>query len=157
VVSQARALGLDVVDSGAEQAGIAITIITWLLRLVSLAIIVVATMNIAHSFFRAVAERRREIGILRAVGAAERDGQSLILGEGVAVGLLGGLVGLAIAWLLSLAVDGLSHATIRGRPIVPDFPFKPESFFAFPWWLSLGVIGFGVLACLAGAWLPARA
>lgn len=151
VAARARGLGLAIVDSGAEQAGLAITLITALLILVSVAIIAVATINIAHSFFRAVAERRREIGILRAVGASRGDIQRILLGEAAAVGLAGGIAGLLVAFLASLAIDFAS------RRFVPDFPFKPDTYFHFSPGLIAAVLGFGVLACLAGAILPARA
>ena len=68
-----------------------------------------------------------------------------------AVGLLGGLSGLLLARLAGFLIDILS------RRVLPEFPFKPESYFAFPPQLLLGGLGFAVLASLLGAYLPARA
>ena len=150
VAAEARNMGLSLVDNGAEQAGLAITLVTLLFALVSLAILVVAAINIAHTFFRAVVERRREIGVMRAVGASERDIRWLLLGEAGAVGVCGGLAGLGAAWLASLAID------LASRRFVPDFPFKPQSYFHFSPALCLGVLGFAVVTCLAGALWPAR-
>jgi putative ABC transport system permease protein len=39
---------------------------------------------------------------------------------------------------------------------VPDFPFKPSSWFDFEWWIFALAIGFSVLFCVVGGWLPAR-
>ncbi len=150
LVAFARDRGYDIADSGAEQAGLAITLVTALFALVSLAILLVAGMNIAHSFFRAVAERRRELGLLRALGATERDLSSLLLTEAAALGVAGGVLGVLVARLGAAAID------FAAQRFVPSFPFKPESFFVF----SLGTLSIGlgasVVACLLGALLPAR-
>jgi len=150
LIAFARARGYDIADSGAEQAGLAITLMTALFALVSLAILLVAAMNIAHGFFRAVAERRRELGLLRALGATERDLAALLLSEAVALGLAGGIVGVLAARLAGLAVD------LAGRRFVPDFPFKPDSFFSFDASVIAIGVGASLLACLLGALLPAR-
>jgi ABC-type lipoprotein release transport system permease subunit len=150
VAAAARGMGLTVVDSGAEQAGLAITLVTLLFGLVSLAILAVATINIAHTFFRVVVERRREIGVMRSVGASAGDIQRLLLGEAASVGLVGGIVGLSWAWLLAAAIDQAS------RRLLPEFPFKPETYFRFSPALVAGVVGFAVAACLLGAAWPAR-
>ncbi|MSP62476.1 MAG: FtsX-like permease family protein [Myxococcales bacterium] len=150
VAAAARGLGLSVIDSGAEQAGLAITLIGLLFVIVSLAILAVATINIAHTFFRAVAERRREIGVLRAVGASGSDIRQILLGEAAAIGLCGGGVGLAAARVAALLCD------LAARSHVPEL-FRPESFFRFPPLLVAGVLAFALLTCLAGALLPALA
>jgi ABC-type antimicrobial peptide transport system permease subunit len=146
-----RALGFAVADSGAERAGLAILLLTLLFALISIAIVTVAAINIAHSFFRAVAERRRELGVLRAVGASARDIYRLVLTEAAAIGLIGGALGLALARLLALALDAAS------RRLVPEFPFKPETYFSFDWPILIGALLCSIAACMAGALLPARA
>jgi ABC-type antimicrobial peptide transport system permease subunit len=150
LIAYARARGYDIADSGAEQAGLAITLMTLLFALVSLAILLVAAMNIAHGFFRAVAERRRELGLLRALGATERDLGALLLTEAAALGLIGGATGVVLARVAGLTID------LAASRFVPDFPFKPESFFSFD--ASVIAIGLGasLVACLLGAILPAR-
>ncbi len=149
VAAAGRAMGLTVVDNGAEQAGLAITLIGLLFVLVSLAIVVVAALNIAHTFYRAVAERKREIGVLRAVGASARDVERLLLGEAAAIGLAGGILGLALAFGASLLAD------LAARRWAPDFPFKPDSFFHFTPSVCAGSLAFALIACVAGAFLPA--
>lgn len=146
----ARASGYELADSGAERAGLAITLMTALFALVSLAILLVAAMNIAHSFFRAVAERRRELGLLRALGATQRDLSSLLLMEAAAIGLAGGALGIVVARLAALVID------LGAARFVPDFPFKPESFFAFDAATIAIGLSASLLACLLGALLPAR-
>ncbi len=146
-----RALGFEVADSGAEKAGLALTFLTLLFALVSAAIVAVAAVNIAHSFFRQVAERRREIGVLRAVGASARDVRRIFLTEAAAIGAVGGAVGLLLARLAALAVD------LASRRLVPDFPFKPDSYFSFDAQLLAGALVCAVAACVLGALWPAQA
>ena len=149
VVEYVRKLGYTIEDNGAEQAGLAVTLITALFVLVSLSTLVVAAVNVAHTFFRAIAERRHELGVMRAVGATERDVSLLLLGEAASVGLLGGLCGLLMARLGGWGIDLLS------RRVLPEFPFKPDSYFWFSPELLLILLGFSVLVCLIGAALPA--
>ena len=146
-----RSAGYDVADSGAERAGLAITLVTLLFALVSVAMVSIAAINIAHSFFRTVAERRRELGVMRSVGASAGDIRALVLAEAAAIGLLGGVVGIVLARLGAFAIDAAS------RRWVPDFPFKPDTYFAFGWTLLAGALGCSILACMLGAFLPARA
>ncbi len=146
-----RAAGYDIADSGAERAGLAITLVTLLFALVSFAMVSIAAINIAHSFFRTVAERRRELGVMRSVGASSRDVRTLVLAEAACIGLCGGVVGVVVARALALAIDAASERW------VPDFPFKPDSYFAFGWMLLAGALGCSILACMLGAFWPARA
>lgn len=151
LTSVIRGMGYDVADSGAERAGLAILLVTLLFALVSVATVAVAAINIAHSFFRAVAERRRELGVLRAVGASAADVRNIVLCEAAAIGLGGGVAGLLLARLGAFLID------LASRRFVPDFPFKPESYFSFGWPLVIGALICSILACMLGAFLPARA
>ena len=40
---------------------------------------------------------------------------------------------------------------------LPDFPYKPDTFFAFPTWVWLAAVAVAVLFCLTGAFFPANA
>lgn len=151
IVDHVRRLGYSIEDNGAEQAGLAVLLITALFVLVSLSTLVVAGVNIAHTFFRAIAERRHELGVMRAVGASRADVLLLLLLEAVAVGLCGGVLGVLLARAVGALIDLLS------RTALPDFPFKPDSYFWFSPGLLAGLLGFSVGVCLLGAAWPARA
>ena len=150
VVAEIKNLGYEINDNGAEKIGFAILLITGIFMLVSLAIILVTMVNIGHIFIRIVLERRRELGVMRAVGATSRDLKLLILAEASAMGILGGIMGLMLAWGLSFVVDVLAQR------LIPYFPFKPDSFFLFSPWLCLAALGLSTLACAIGAYWPAR-
>jgi hypothetical protein len=134
----------------AENVGAAVTLTTSALALLSILICVLAAVNIAHALSASVRARAREIGVMQAVGASRADVRSIVLAEAGVVGLTGGLMGTLLAMLLALGVDRLA-----GR-YLPQFPFKPESFFSFPWTVVVGGVLLGLLAALAGAWFPSH-
>ncbi len=148
-----RRMGFDLDRSQqklSERVGLAILLVTAALALLSILIVLLAAVNIAHAFFASVRERRREIGILRAVGASERDVQAVLLTEAALVGLAGGLLGLSFGVVASVAVD---FAAAR---FLPAFPFKPASFFAFSWPIVAGGLAVALAAAVGGAYFPAR-
>lgn len=153
IAEQVRRMGFDIDDSeqrAAEQVGWGIAAVTLALGLLSVLITLLAAVNIAHAFYAAVRERRREIGVLRAVGASQRDVLRVLLFEAAMLGLAGGVVGLMGGWLAAWATD------LASARVLPDFPFKPDSFFVFSPALLLGGLAVGLLAALGGAWGPAR-
>lgn len=87
---------------------------------------------------------------MQAVGASRSDVRSIVLAEAAVVGLAGGAAGTAVALALAFAVDRLA------KGYLPNFPFKPDSFFSFPWPVVLGGVLLGLAAALAGAFFPSR-
>lgn len=76
----------------------------WLIGLSTLAIGVVGVINIMQI---AVTERRKEIGIRKALGARPRDIISMILAEAVVITLIAGLIGLMVGVCIMAGVDYL--------------------------------------------------
>ena len=144
--------GFDLADKTerAEQAGMLINIITLVFSLISVIIVGIAAINISHTFYMIVFQRKREIGVLRAVGASRADVRALILAEALLIGLVAGVTGAAAGFGSARAADLLG-----GR--LPDFPYKPDTFFAFPWWLWPTAVCFAALFCVFGAFFPANA
>src|SRR3989454_8777154 len=64
----------------------------------------VASLGIINTLVMAILERRREIGILKALGAADRDVSQLFFAEAGAMGVTGGILGIAIGWLIGRAI-----------------------------------------------------
>ena len=110
-----------------------------------------AALNIAHSFVAMLAERRRELGILRAVGASRSDLLGVVLLQASFLGAAGGFFGVIAGWLVCTIADASAGV------LLPDFPFKPKSFFELPWWLALAALFAAVLAaCIGAAWPAIR-
>ncbi len=137
-------------DSLGEQFATVIFVIRLLFLIISVAILVVAVINIGHNFFIQVSERRREIGIMRAVGATETDVQLIVLGEAAIIGIVGGLIGIGIAVGIGMTWNWYAAENI------PRFPFKPTSWFDFKPWIWGSALGFSTLFCILGGYLPAR-
>lgn len=150
VIDAGAELGLVPHDTRARDVSVLISGVLALLVLVASVILAVAALNIAHTFRMLVAERQHEIGLYRALGASARDIRTWFSSLALVIGTVAGLGGALIARGGALIADWRA-----GRDL-PDFPFKPESFFVFPWWLWLLAIGFASLFALLGAIGPAR-
>jgi lipoprotein-releasing system permease protein len=74
--------------------------------LIGLIFLVVAG-NMLQSLRRSVVERAEEISILKALGAPPRSIQLIFIGEGAIIGLVGGLLGVALGVLIATNVNGI--------------------------------------------------
>ena len=109
----------------------------------------VATLGIVNTLVMAILERRREIGILKALGAADRDVKQLFFAEAGVMGLLGGVGGVALGWLIGRALTIGTNIYLRRQ----ELPAVNIS--SVPWWLVAGAIAFAVGVSLAAGIYPA--
>jgi putative ABC transport system permease protein len=114
--------------------------------------LLVSSLGIANTMLMSVLERRREIGIMKAVGAANWHLQAMYVIEGGLIGLIGGLLGLGLAWLISLPGDAWVRSMVR-RDMDIDLS---GSIFAFPGWIGVTVLVFTVGVTIVAAVYPAR-
>jgi putative ABC transport system permease protein len=99
-----------------------------------------------------ILERYKEIGIMKAVGASDKDVKKIFFFESGVIGFMGGVFGLALGWVVSNVINLIINgfATRQGVPHM--------SYFTFPWWLCLGAIAFSILiSLLAGIYPTLRA
>jgi putative ABC transport system permease protein len=109
----------------------------------------VASLGIINTLVMAILERRREIGILKALGATDRDVRSLFFAEAGAMGLFGGFFGVALGWLIGQALTWGTTIYLHRQ----NLPGVKISF--VPWWLALGAIGFAIIVSLVAGLYPA--
>ena len=109
----------------------------------------VASLGIVNTLVMAILERRREIGILKALGAADRDIRQLFFAEAGLMGLVGGVLGVGIGWAIGRAIHFGTTLYLRRQQVVG------ENIWSVPWWLVAGAIGFAVLISLAAGIYPA--
>jgi putative ABC transport system permease protein len=125
------------------------TIFDLLLAIFGSLALAVATLGIVNTLVMAILERRREIGILKALGAADRDVKQLFFVEAGVMGLLGGVAGVGFGWLIGRVVTLGTNLYLKRQSL------PPAHVFSVPWWLVLGAIGFAVLVSLAAGLYPA--
>jgi putative ABC transport system permease protein len=100
----------------------------------------------------AILERRREIGIMKAIGASDWDVKSLFFAEAAVMGFVGGILGVAMGWSIGRVINIGTNIYLRRQ----DFP--PENLWSVPWWLVLGAILFAIIVSIfAGLYPAARA
>jgi putative ABC transport system permease protein len=112
----------------------------------------VASLGIINTLVMAILERRREIGVLKALGATDGDVKSLFFAEAAAMGFLGGLCGVALGWFIGQALTWGTGLYLRQQ----DLPGVKISY--VPWWLALSAIAFAtIVSLLAGLYPASRA
>jgi putative ABC transport system permease protein len=109
----------------------------------------VATLGIVNTLVMAILERRREIGILKALGAADSDVQQLFFVEAGVMGFLGGILGVSLGWLLGRALTFGTNVYLHRQNL------NSIELSSVPWWLVLSGLVFAVLVSLAAGLYPA--
>ncbi|MDG0816277.1 ABC transporter permease [Bdellovibrio svalbardensis] len=82
-------------------------IISSMLKAISIVALLVGGIGIMNVMFVSVKERTREVGLRKAIGAKRLDILSQFLVESVLIGLFGGIVGMILGYLLSIAASEL--------------------------------------------------
>lgn len=141
-------IGVSFTDTAQEnrtQARSQFNIITTILLVMTILMAIVGSIGLAGTLSINVIERRREIGVMRAVGASSTDVSRVFSGEGLMLGLLSWAQSVPIALLV-----GPVFVNAIGTAI--DFPAVYEPAFQGIWiWFIIVVV-----LSLVASWLPAR-
>ena len=109
----------------------------------------IAALGIANALMAAVRERRREIGVLKAIGARDRDVMRTFLVEAGTLGFVGGVLGTALGAVIALVIGGLANQYLESQGLAGVKLDVPAV-------LPLGaVLGATAVAIMAGV-IPAR-
>jgi putative ABC transport system permease protein len=130
------------------------TFTTFLSRLLILAL-AAAGLGLVNTTMMSVIERRRELGILQALGATRSQVTMVVISEGVLIGVIGGVIGLiagvGLSMIFALSYGGQTYG-------LPDLPLWKAG-----WEATSPALRHGVLALLAipflsalSAWFPCR-
>jgi putative ABC transport system permease protein len=109
----------------------------------------VASIGIVNTLVMAILERRREIGIMKALGASDTEVKRLFFAEAGVMGLMGGAFGVALGWIIGHAINLGTNIYLR------RLNFPPEQIWFVPWWLVGGAIVFALVVSLISGLYPA--
>jgi putative ABC transport system permease protein len=120
-------------------------IIGGLLQIMTVLVAIVGSIGLSGTLSINVMERRREIGVMRAVGASSGDVAAVFMGEGLLLGVL--------SWLLALPISIFgARFFVQALGEALAFPFDYRYSY-MGMWLWLGII---LVLSVVASWLPAR-
>jgi putative ABC transport system permease protein len=114
--------------------------------------LVVASLGIVNTLVMAILERRHEIGVLKALGAADRDVRQLFFTEAGVMGLFGGALGVFLGWSIGKIIGAATNYYLAQQNL------PPEKVWLVPMWLVGASILFSVgVSLIAGLYPASRA
>ena len=116
--------------------------------------LIVAAIGIANTMAMAILERTREIGLMKAVGATNRDVLTIFLGEAAGIGFIGGLGGVLLGWSAGQVINVLALSYLAGQSAQQGGP-PPSTAVYTPLWLPIFALVFATLIGLISGLYPA--
>jgi hypothetical protein len=119
------------------------------LGVIGMIALLTASLGIVNTMVMSITERRKEIGILKSLGADEPDIRRLFLVESGVIGAMGTGAGILLGWAVTRIASLIAQAYMRNQGM-------PEmDLFALPPWLLLIAITIGLGVSVLAGWYPA--
>ena len=123
------------------------------LFVVLMVLVVAAAFNIANTLFVSVVQRYRDISVLKTLGASDRMIRNIFTAQGLIVGAVGALAGIALGLLLCRFAE---WAQVRWELIPPDV-YKLDHIDLDVQFLDLlAIVGTSLLICFVATLVPSR-
>ena len=119
--------------------------------------LIVAAFGIANTMTMAIYERTREIGLMKAVGATNRDVMSVFLAEAGSIGLLGGIGGILLGVGLGALIDLIASTYLAAQAVQSGAADSEVtiSLVYTPLWLLLFAVVFATFVGVVSGLYPA--
>ena len=119
------------------------------LRTFGMILMLAAGLSVFIALLNALEDRRYDLAVMRMLGATPARLMALMLLEGCALALAGGLVGIALGHLLTEALGAALRSAQQAA--VTGWAWSTNE-----WWLLAAALGVGVVAALIPAWRASR-
>ena len=110
---------------------------------------------IANTMTMAIYERRREIGIMKVLGCEIKNIRAMFLMESAGIGFIGGVVGVAISYLLSFVLNHVATSMMG-----PSYDMNGEVMKTYisiiPVWLAFAGVAFSSFIGMLSGYIPAN-
>jgi putative ABC transport system permease protein len=116
---------------------------------------IIAAINIANTMVMAIYERRREIGVMKVIGASISDIKKLFLVESALIGICGGIAGVILSTLISIIINYFG-SNFLAQVFMPAFAEQNARISYIPYSLALSAMAFASIIGLVSGYLPAR-
>ncbi|HVN26074.1 MAG TPA: ABC transporter permease [Candidatus Paceibacterota bacterium] len=133
-----------------RQAQQVTNIITIILGVFGIAALIVSAIGMFNTMIVGFLERTYEVGVMKALGATDKDVKMLFLTEAVVMGLAGGVVGIG----LGVGIGQLFNFVVS--LIAERYGGVAFALFVSPLWFILVVIAVSGLIGFAAGFIPAR-
>ncbi len=133
-----------------EEANKVFTAIQVILGSFGVVALIVAAIGMANTMTVSLLERTNEIGIMKAIGASDRDVRWMFLVESMAIALLGGLTGIGLNFLLTKILNftfNILAESLGGQEVVLFFT---------PFWFMVLIIVFSLFVGIFSGFFPAK-
>lgn len=118
--------------------------------------LIVAAIGIANTMVMSILERTREIGLMKAVGATNRDVMSVFIAEAGAIGVFGGIGGVLFGIGAAKVIDLIAQAYINAQLAASGATGGGSTTIAvIPLWLPIFAVIFSLIIGLASGIYPA--
>ncbi len=113
--------------------------------------LLVAAIGITNTMVMSIYERTKEIGVMKVIGASLKDIKRLFLFESALIGLLGGVLGVALSLLLSFIANKFGGSFLSSLGVGADSKIS-----IIPLWLIFASMGFSAVIGVISGYFPAR-